>query len=499
MVMKNVPIDSFYQMKKLVLSILFIGHAALAMGQVCPNITSPSNGSLSVPVNTTITWPSVPGSVGYLISLGTGPDLPERVNILNGRSAGQTNSYTPEVGLPENTLIYVTISIFFPNQQLVICGSESFTTEEVTTPPPCTSLEEPLNNEGNVSVKTEIRWAYAPTATGYRLSIGTSDGATDLLNNLDVGNVLTFNPLDDFPQESTVFVTITPYNENGDAGSCTEESFTTGNTVVDCNAYFDSVSGEIVPRKPETNFPGQIGICKNEIPTLIRSDDPADGFRWFKINEDGTESLLSSSSEVSLSEVGPYRYEAYNLVVQGGETFECSTFKDFNVVLSEIAQITSVSTSQEVDGRQIQIEVSGLGDYEYALDNIEGPYQDRAIFNGITEGTHTIYVNDKNGCGIAERIIERELSPDDFPKFFTPNGDGINDFWQYISPRESNEIQLSYIQVFDRYGMLLTQILPTSKGWDGTFNGQPLPASSYWFKARDNLNNEIKGFFALKR
>ncbi len=494
--MKNVPIDGFYQMKKLTLFIVFIFHVALATGQGCPIITSPSNGSLAVPVNTTITWPPVPGIVGYLVSLGT---TPGGVDILNRRSAGLTNSYTPEVGLPESTTIYVTISLFLFNEPLIICSSESFTTEEVTTPPPCTSLAEPLNNEGNVSVKSEIRWAYAPTATGYRLSIGNSAGATDLLNNLDVGNVLTFNPLGDFPQDSPVFVTITPYNENGDAGSCPEESFTTGNTVVDCNAYFDSVSGEIVPRKPETNFPSQIGLCRNDIPTLISTDDEAEGFRWFKVNEDSTESLLSTTSEVSLSEVGPYRYEAYNFVLQGGETFECGISKEFNVVLSEIAQITSVSSSQEVDGRQIQIEVSGLGDYEYALDNIEGPYQDRAIFNGLTEGTHTIYVNDKNGCGIAQRIIERELNPEDFPKFFTPNGDGINDFWQYISPRESNEIQLSYIQVFDRYGMLLTQIMPTSKGWDGTFNGQPLPASSYWFKARDNLNNEIQGFFALKR
>ena len=482
-------------MKKLALNILFIFHFALAMGQVCPTITNPSDGSLGVPVNSTITWPAVPGIVGYLVSLGT---TPGGVDILNRRSAGLTNSYTPEVGFPESTTIYVTLSIFLPNQQLLICESQSFTTEEVTTPPPCTSLVEPTNNEGNVSVNTEIKWAYAPTATGYWLSIGTTPGANDLVDR-DVGNVLTYNPLDDFPQDSPVFVIITPYNENGDAGSCAEESFTTGNTVVDCNAYFDAVSGEIVPRKPESNFPSQIGICKNDIPTLIRTDDTADGFRWFIISEDGTESLLSATSEVSLSEIGPYRYEAYNLVVQGGETFECGISKDFNVVLSEIAQITSVSSSQEIDGRQIQIEVSGLGDYEYALDNIEGPYQDRPVFNRLTEGTHTIYVNDKNGCGIAQRTIERELTPDDFPKFFTPNGDGINDFWQYISPRESNEIKISYIHVFDRYGILLAQIIPTSKGWDGTFNGQPLPASSYWFKARDNLNNEIQGFFALKR
>lgn len=494
--MNNVPSDSFYQMKKLILSILFISNVALVSGQACPKLSSPVNGSLAVPVSSTISWPPVPGIVGYLVSLGT---TPGGRDILNRRSAGLRNSYTPEVGLPENMTIYVTIELFLFNGELIICSSESFTTEDVTTTPPCTTLLEPADNQGNVSVRSEIKWAYAPTATGYRLSIGSSAGASDLENNLDVGNVLTYNPVGDFPQDSPIFVTITPYNENGDAGSCAEESFTTGNAVVDCNAYFDAISGEIIPRKPETTFPGQIGICKNEIPTRIATDDMADGFRWFKISDDGTESLLSSTSEVSLSEVGAYRYEAYNLVVQGGETFECGISKDFNVVLSEIAQITSVSTSQEMDGRQIKIEVSGLGDYEYALDNIEGPYQDRGIFNGLSEGTHTIYVNDKNGCGIVERIIERELRPDDFPKFFTPNGDGINDFWQYIAPRESNEIQLSFIQVFDRYGVLLAQIMPTSKGWDGTFNGQPLPASSYWFKARDNLNNEIQGFFALKR
>jgi gliding motility-associated-like protein len=494
--MKNVPLDSFRQLKTILPGILFLIQSAMAMAQECPRITSPANGSLEVPVNSTITWPPVPGIIGYLISLGTSPGGGD---ILNRRSAGLTNSYTPEVGLPENTTIYVTISLFLFNGELTICPSEEFTTEDVITPPLCTSLIMPSNNEGNVSVKTEIQWAYAPTATGYRLSIGTSAGAADLVDNLNVGNVLTYNPQGDFPQDSPVYVTITPYNENGDAGSCAEESFTTGNAVIDCNAYFDPVSGEIVPRRPESNLPSQIGLCKNEIPTLISSDDEADGFRWFKINEDGTESLLSSTSEVLLYEIGPHRYEAYNFVEQGGETFECSISKDFNVVLSEIAQIISVSTSQEADGREIQIEVSGIGDYEYAMDNIEGPYQNSGTFYRVDEGPHTVYVNDRNDCGIAQRIIERELTPDDFPKFFTPNGDGINDFWQYIAPSDSNEIQLTYIQVFDRYGVLLTQIEPNSKGWDGTYNGQPLPSSSYWYKARDNLNNEIQGYFALKR
>jgi gliding motility-associated-like protein len=35
--------------------------------------------------------------------------------------------------------------------------------------------------------------------------------------------------------------------------------------------------------------------------------------------------------------------------------------------------------------------------------------------------------------------------------------------------------------VFDRYGKLLKQLYPNGPGWDGTYNGQPMPADDYWF------------------
>jgi gliding motility-associated-like protein len=153
----------------------------------------------------------------------------------------------------------------------------------------------------------------------------------------------------------------------------------------------------------------------------------------------------------------------------------------------------------EGDGIRISVEVIGIGDYEYSLDNSAGPYQDDAVFNNIPVGAHTVYVRDKNGCGIAERAIEQELTLEGFPKFFTPNGDGINDFWQFIPPFATGENNLAIIHIFDKFGRLLAQIDPVSVGWDGNLNGQPLPSSDYWFKARDDSNNEISGHFALKR
>jgi gliding motility-associated-like protein len=58
------------------------------------------------------------------------------------------------------------------------------------------------------------------------------------------------------------------------------------------------------------------------------------------------------------------------------------------------------------------------------------------------------------------------------------------------------------IFIFDRFGKLLKQISPLEKGWNGNFNGNPMPSSDYWFLVEYTENNtpkEIKGHFTLKR
>lgn len=467
-----------------------------SMAQECPRITYPTHGSIEVPVDATITWNAIDGIVGYLISLGT---TPGGTDILNRRSAGLANSFTPEVGLPDETLIYVTIELFLPGQQLKICPGESFSTIDITTPPQCTNLIKPVNNASDISVNEVLTWAYAPTATGYRISVGTSAGATDLANNIDVGNVLSYKLANELPLDQDIFVQIIPYNENGDTGPCSVEKFTTGIPTIDCLFYYDTSTGDSIKLQPEIAFPEQIGFCKGDGIKKLKSTDKARGFRWFRVNEDNTETLLSETSEVEINGFGRYKYEAYNTVSQFGATIECASVQEFTVVSSEIATINTIAVTRGSDGLRIGIEVSGSGNYEFALDNRNGPYQDSSIFNAIANGEHIAYVRDKNGCGIAQRIVERNITSKDFSQFFTPNGDGINDFWQFIPPKDTGEINIESIWIFDRYGNFLVQVDPTSKGWNGDFNRVPLPASDYWFKAVTFNQRKIYGHFTLKR
>lgn len=483
-------------MKMSIAGIFLLMFLYTSQAQECPNLTNPSDGSIGVLVNTTITWNEVPGVIGYLISLGTTPGGTE---ILNRRSAGLVNSFTPEVGLPDDTIIYVTIEMFLPGQQLKICPGENFRTVDVTEPAPCTNLVDPLNNETNISVNSELNWAYALTATGYRISIGTSAGTNDITDNEDVGNVLSYKPQNEFPLDQNIFVQIIPYNENGDTGPCYEESFTTGEPTIDCLLYQDESTEGSIKLQPEIDFPKQIGMCASDTAKLLMSTDKARGFRWFRINDDGTESLLSETREVEITEVGLYLYEAFNTVTQFGATIECAISQEFTVISSEMATIERIAVVREMSGLQITIVASGSGNYEYALDNENGPYQNSPVFNSIRAGQYIAYVRDKNGCGVVQRLVEQKVTSKDFPQFFTPNGDGINDFWQYAPPERKKEVSIETLWVFDRIGNLMAQIDPKSKGWNGNFNGQPLPASDYWFKAVTFNKIKIYGHFTLKR
>ena len=113
-------------------------------------------------------------------------------------------------------------------------------------------------------------------------------------------------------------------------------------------------------------------------------------------------------------------------------------------------------------------------------------------------GSHTIYVNDKNLCGIAEL----EVFILGFPKFFTPNNDGNNDTWQ-VKGLGTDFANSSIVNIFDRYGKLIKQLNAKNGFWDGTFNGQPLVGSDYWFVAElIEITGDIKtyrGHFSLVR
>lgn len=228
-----------------------------------------------------------------------------------------------------------------------------------------------------------------------------------------------------------------------------------------------------------------IYYCLNSYPETITihggilNDSPSNFYYSWNTGED--------TSFIEVNQIG-----TYTVIVT--DPNGCSNSRSITVVPSNLATIDEVTVDDFTDDNSITVITSGEGNYAYAIDDFNGMYQQSNIFNNITPGFHTVYVKDTNGCGIVEKIV----SVKGFPKFFTPNGDGINDLW-FIYGVDSNLNYGAKVDIFDRYGKLIISFTDLSEGWNGNLNGNKLPTEDYWFVLSFPNGKEYKDHFTLKR
>ncbi|MBU2926704.1 T9SS type B sorting domain-containing protein [Winogradskyella psychrotolerans] len=234
-------------------------------------------------------------------------------------------------------------------------------------------------------------------------------------------------------------------------------------------------------------------VIVNEQPVLLMNDlwPICEGGNVQIIADEGydyyTWSTGQTTRAITVDEPGQYTVTVSNIY----DNEICSVEKTITVSISDIAIITDIETVDwSQNNNTISIFVEGSGDYEYSLDG--NNYQDTNMFSGLYIDEYTVYVRDKNGCG----IVSEDVFLIYYPRFFTPNGDGENETWQIInSVKESN----NKVYIYDRYGKLIKQLQPNDFGWDGTLNGSQLPTSDYWFVLKRQNGKRYTGHFSLKR
>ena len=121
---------------------------------------------------------------------------------------------------------------------------------------------------------------------------------------------------------------------------------------------------------------------------------------------------------------------------------------------------------------------------------------------GLAGGNYLLMVTDANGCVVQEPF---EIALSDAPDClaqdmgFSPNFDGINDFWELpcIARYEGNEVQ-----VFNRWGQRLFFSLDYQQNWDGRSQGEHLPVGTYYYIVRLLIEGnwrEYKGTLSIVR
>lgn len=230
----------------------------------------------------------------------------------------------------------------------------------------------------------------------------------------------------------------------------------------------NSVTVTVNP-KPATIADSEIAICEGTSTTLTAGISGMD-YDW---------TTGETTQSIPVSTQGQYSVEMTN-------GFGCSSTQNFTVnvkakpIISDVIIIGNTATI-----------LTNSGDFEFSIDGFN--YQSSNVFQLQSGGIYMAYAKDKDFCG-----------DDDFqfvyityPAFFSPNGDGFNDFWTikgmsfYPNPE---------VTIFDRYGKVIAFINRQNPIWDGTYNGRQLPADDYWFVAKvSNTLPEHKGHFSLIR
>jgi len=216
--------------------------------------------------------------------------------------------------------------------------------------PQCSSLSFPENGSFNIPINSIFNWDSSPLATSYYLNLGITPGGNEIYDQLDVGNVLSYDP-GLLECETDYYISIIPYNEYGPAVGCAEEHFST----------------EFV----EVTSSGDIEVCKGDFVSLWAEGGVE--YEWFPA--DYLDNINIQSPISTTPETITYSVVAYN---ENG----CNDTTSLAVTVNEV-EIHIDSVHHVKTGIQGFIHISvndDLDDYTYSW---TGP-------NGFTASTQDI-------------------------------------------------------------------------------------------------------------
>jgi len=343
-----------------------------------------------------------------------------------------------------------------------------------------------VSNSFNCANYAEVKLIISNNAIAVQNPIITcdTDGTNDSLSQFDLKTQVTSQVLTGLPAGLTVEYYLNPADaiaQQNQLPNIFRNTIQNQQTIyskilngTDCYAITPVVL--VVKTFDPPNFQNETTSLCNGTSTNLIVDAGFSSYLW---------TTGEISNTITVTKPGNYSVKVTN-------TNGCTATKKYSVTASGIAMITNVIITDFAGNvNSILIEYSGIGNYEFSIDG--SFFQNNPLFIGVTPGEYLVYARDKNGCGLS---VPFKIYVLDYPRYFTPNGDGYNDFWEI---KNLDLLPKSIISIFDRYGKLVQQSSSTSNGWNGKLNGYLLPADDYWFHL--NLENGIiiKGHFSLKR
>lgn len=238
----------------------------------------------------------------------------------------------------------------------------------------------------------------------------------------------------------------------------------------------EPISGEIT---------GINAICEGQSTMLDASSFQAGTYSWMAAG--------TPLGVMDVINVSPAQTTTYELNMTRGL---CSASASYQVIVSTNPVIVRID-SVALRDREIILDPSyGTAPYTYSVDSREPDVN--SIKKDLSFSTHIAKVVDAAGCSTTMQFA-MEPPAISIPEHFSPNGDGTNDTW--VCPSLADVYPNSLVSIYDRFGKLLIQFLGAdADGWDGTYQGVPMPSTDYWYQIDiEEINMQYVGHFTLIR
>ena len=308
----------------------------------CTTITTPTTGSTGASLTPAFTWQTTTGATTYKMNLGT---TPGGTDVMNQVDLGNVTTYTIPTASPllYGTTYYASI---YPSNSFGIatsCSEINFTTKNIG----CPTVSAPVVSAASQSLTPTIAWSSVTDATGYKISVGTTSGGNNVMNNVDVGNVLTYTLTTPLNNSTQYYYTVNAYTPTSNSQSCSVRTFSTL-CLAKVAPYTENFDNSPTGSSSNTNAPtcwSYVETASSAAYGYVYSSSPNSSPNcYYLYNSSATtgNSMLVSPQTTNLSD-GNKRVRFYAKGGSAGYTLEVGTLTDSGTPASYTAIGTPIT------------------------------------------------------------------------------------------------------------------------------------------------------------
>jgi gliding motility-associated-like protein len=258
---------------------------------------------------------------------------------------------------------------------------------------------------------------------------------------------------------------------------------------------FSDITREVtIQPSPQLRFDEVSPFCKDDAALDLSARTQETSGLTGTASYTGPGIRAGSSFDPSVAEIGPNRIR-YTFTGGNG----CTAFLERDIIVYPLPVVDAGPDRTVLEGGFITLnaQASGTG-LRYAWSpptGLDNPTVLNPQASPVQDTRYTLRVTTANGCSALDEMLVTVLKKPVIPNTFTPNGDGFNDRWEI---RFLDTYAGAIVEVYNTAGQLVFRSVGYNQPWDGTMNGRPLPAGTYYYVVdAKNGRPKVAGYVTL--